>query len=88
MHNGYQRVNDQELNDQSTKWKNINAGVPQGPVLGPFFFLIYINDLPQSPRSYVKLFADNTSLFSVMHEVDALSATLNNNLVKIQERTL
>ena len=65
--------------------KNINAGVPQGSVLGPLFFLIYINDLPQGLHYDVKLFSDGTSLFSVIHDVDALSATLNNDLVKIQE---
>ena len=64
---------------------NVNAGVPQGSVLGTLFFLIYINDFPQGLYSDVKLFADNTSLFSVIHDVDASSATLNNDLLKIQE---
>ena len=54
-------------------------------VLGPLFFLIYVNDLPQGLRSDVKLSADDTSLFSVIHDVDASPATLNNDLVKIQE---
>ena len=84
MHNRYQRV---VLNGQSSKWQNVNTGVPQGSVLGPLFFLIYINDLPQGLHSDVKLFADDTSLFSVIHDVDASSATLNNDLVKIQEWT-
>ena len=65
--------------------KNVNAGVPQGSVLGPLFFLIYINDLPQNLHYDVKLFSDGTSLFSVIHDIDASSATLNNDLVKIQE---
>ena len=65
--------------------KNINAGVPQASVLGSPFFLIYINDLPQALHSDVKLFADDTSLFSVIHDVDVSPATLNNELVKIQE---
>ena len=82
FHNRYQRV---VLNGQSSKWQNVNTGVPQGSVLGPLFFLIYINDLPQGLHSDVKLFADDTSLFSVIHDVDASSATLNNDLVKIQE---
>ena len=84
LHNRYQRV---VLNGQSSKWQNVNTGVPQGSVLGPLFFLIYINDLPQGLHSDVKLFADDTSLFSVIHDVDASSATLNNDLVKIQEWT-
>ena len=83
MHNRYQRV---VLNGQSLKWQNVNAGVPQGSVLGPLFFLIYINDLPQGLHSDAKLFANDNSLFSVIHDVDALSATLNNDLVKIQKR--
>ena len=82
MHYRYQRV---VLNGQSSKWQNINDGVPQGLVLGPHFFLIYINDIPKGQHSDVKLFVDDTSLFSVIDDVDASSATLNNNLVKIQE---
>ena len=73
------------INGQSSKWQNANAGVPQGSVLGPLFFLIFINDLPQGLHSNVKLFVDDTSLFSVIHDVDASSTTLNNDLVKIQE---
>ena len=82
MHNRYQRV---VLNGQSSKWQNVNAGVPQVLALGPLFFLININDLPQSLHSDVKLFADDTLFFSVIHDVVISSATLNNDLVKIQE---
>ena len=51
------------LNGQSSDWLDINAGVPQGSVLGPLLFLIYINDLSDNPISVAKLFADDTSLF-------------------------
>ena len=64
LYNRYQRV---FLNGQSSKWQNVNARVPQGSILGPLFFLIYINDLPQGLHANVILFADDTSLFSVIH---------------------
>ena len=84
MHSRYQKV---ALNGQSSKWQNVIAGVPQGSVLGQLYFLIYINDLPQGLHFDVKLFADNTSLFSVIHDVDTSSTALNNDLVKIKEWT-
>ena len=57
------------LNGQNSSWKGITSGVPQGSILGPLLFLIYINDLPNGLSSNCKLFADNKSLFSVVHDV-------------------
>ena len=52
------------LNGETSSWKSILAGVPQGSVLGPLLFLIYINDLPDGLTSLCKIFAEDTSLFS------------------------
>ena len=54
------------FNGQSSVWKSVTAGVPQGSVLRPLFFLIYINGLPLGLTTNVKLFAHDTSLFSVV----------------------
>ena len=46
----------------------LKAGVPQGPILGPLLFLIYIDDLANGFSSNTNIFTDDTSLFSVIHD--------------------
>ena len=77
MTNRSQRV---LLNGQCSNWQRILAGDPQGSVLGPLFFLIYINDLTDGLKSDVKLFADDTSLFSVVKNKEERASDLTNNL--------
>ena len=61
------------LNGQFSTWKNVSAGVPQDSILGPLLLLIYINDLTEGLSSNAKLFADDTSLFSVLHDIQISS---------------
>ena len=53
------------LNGSSSDYSGIESGVPQGSVLGPLLFLIYINDLEINIKSNIKFFADDTMIFSV-----------------------
>ena len=68
-----------------SKWDEIRAGVPQGSVLGPLLFLIYINDLEHGIKSNVKFFADDTSLFSIVEDPEVSADNLQHDLDKITE---
>ena len=56
--------------------------MPQGSVLGPLFFLVYISDLTLALTTNVKLYADGASFFSVVNNVGVSASRLNNDLVK------
>ena len=71
------------LNGQVSDWSDVRAGVPQGFILSPLLFLIYINDLSEGLSSNTKLFADDTSLFSVIHDSNTSALEVNSDLAKI-----
>ena len=60
------------LNGKTSVWRKINTGVPQASVLGPLLFLIYTNDLPDGITSICKIFADDTSSFSKVLDINML----------------
>ena len=72
------------LNGQSSNWSAVSAGVPQGSVLGPLFFFVYINDHPENLSCGVKLFADDTSLFSIVKNELSTGLDLNKDLEKVR----
>ena len=73
------------LNGQTSDWDTIQAGIPQGSILGPLFFLIYMTYLTDSLNSNVNLFADDTSLFSEICDPLETANVLNSDLRKICE---
>ena len=73
------------LNGFPADYSTIESGVPQGSVLGPLLFLIYINDLEKNIKSNVKFFADDTMLFSIVNDPLISANELNHDLKIINQ---
>ena len=66
-------------------WNFIRAGVPQGSILGPLLFLLFINNIVTDIGSNIRLFADDTSLFIIVENPDMAAELLSMDLEKIME---
>ena len=62
-------------------WASIHAGVPQGSIIGPLLFLLYINNIVHDIGSNIRLFADDTSFFIIVD--DPVTGCINTDLVRI-----
>ena len=80
LSNRYQGV---VLNGKESDWMSLKAGVPQGSVLGPLLFLIYINDLTDNISSDIRLFADDSSPFTCVNGITQTHDKLVNDLQTI-----
>ena len=74
------------LNGTDSVVKVITCGVPQGSVLGPVLFLLYMNDLPNiSKELKFYLFADDTNIYFESNELKSLEKIMNKELMKLYE---
>ena len=69
------------LHNGNSSWENVISCVPQGSILGPILFLLYVNDIPSVVSSTAKMFADDTKLYCPIRTIDdcqQLQSDLNN----------
>ena len=73
------------INWASSSWINIKAGVRQSFIIGSLLFLIYVNDLADDLYSNTKIFTDDTSLFSVIHDSEITTSERYSDLATIEQ---
>ena len=73
-------------NNTCSTYNVINCGVPQGSILGPILFLIYVNDIVRSSdKIKFLLFADDTTIYIQGHNINEITNILNNELINISD---
>ena len=73
------------VNGSHSNLENVRCGVPQGSILGPLFFSIYINYLPNISSSQVRLFADDACFIYKNKNISQLEQNVNLELIKIND---
>ena len=68
------------VHGSESSWETVKSGIPQGTVLGPTLFLLYINDLPQSLLNECALFADDTTAYGVGKLSKTISSSLSSDM--------
>ena len=70
------------LGSDTSEWKPVTSGIPRGSVLGPILFTMFINDMPETVSSMMKLFADDAQFFKAIESLDDIS-TIQNEIDKL-----
>ena len=72
-----------EKENQLSDFGKVSCGVPQGSILRPLLFLIYVNDMPQAVKSNLFLYADDSCLMYRHRDVNQIEKQLNNDFENV-----
>ena len=72
------------VNGKESKWHNVTSGIPQGSVIGPLVFVLYINNLPELTKSDTFLFADDIKIFRTITDKND-QGTLQDDLNTLEQ---
>ena len=74
------------VKNEKSEWREVKSGVPQGSVLSPIMFLVYVNDMTERVNSYISLFSDDAKLLrKIRNHKDC--EELHNDINKVYEWT-
>lgn len=80
----YKRRQRVRVHNDFSEWRDVTSGVPQGSVLGPVLFIMYMNDIPDAVEATCKIFADDTKIYKNVKTVND-QASLQRDLQKLCE---
>ena len=67
------------IGEEQSSWSEVKSGIPQGSVLGPVLFVIFINDIPRALQNATKIFADDTKAYKAVRNIED-QASLQNDV--------
>ena len=73
------------IGKESSSPGKLSYGVPQGSILGPLLFLLYVNDMPQAVNSELLLYADDTCLIYTGKDIQKIEEQLNSDFTSLCE---
>ena len=71
------------VNGAVSSWRPVSRGVPQGSILGPLLFCVFVNDLPENVGTSVSFYADDTTLYHSCKDYSELENTLESSLENV-----